>query len=283
MSKTIVYYHANCLDGFTGAWAAWKKFGKQADYRGLEHTEDPVCVPPGRDIYFIDYCYESLVMEQIIKKSKHVTVLDHHISQKEAVSLAPTSAFSLEHSGCYLAWKHFHPKKKMPLLVKVIEDNDLFAFRVLQTREYIALFSGLSFDFKLWNKIERDLEDPKKRKEYVQKGKTLLEYKKQLVSRVLSWAEHVEFQGHRAFAVNTPLFYSDAANAVWKEKGVHLGISWSYSDGKIEISLRSDGKVDVSKLAAKYGGGGHRCAAGFWVPFSKGFPWKRLASLKSNA
>ena len=30
--KTVVLYHANCHDGFGGAFAAWKKFGDAADY-----------------------------------------------------------------------------------------------------------------------------------------------------------------------------------------------------------------------------------------------------------
>jgi phosphoesterase RecJ-like protein len=36
-------------------------------------------------------------------------------------------------------------------------------------------------------------------------------------------------------------------------------------DGKVKASLRSRGMVDVNKLAAEYGGGGHRHAAGLFV------------------
>lgn len=37
-------------------------------------------------------------------------------------------------------------------------------------------------------------------------------------------------------------------------------------DGSIRVSLRSRGAVDVSAIAARHGGGGHRFAAGFTVP-----------------
>ena len=37
-------------------------------------------------------------------------------------------------------------------------------------------------------------------------------------------------------------------------------------DGRVRCSLRSRGEVDVSKLAAKFGGGGHRNASGTYLP-----------------
>ena len=37
-------------------------------------------------------------------------------------------------------------------------------------------------------------------------------------------------------------------------------------DGRIRCSLRSRGPLDVSKIAAKFGGGGHTMAAGTFLP-----------------
>jgi len=38
------------------------------------------------------------------------------------------------------------------------------------------------------------------------------------------------------------------------------------ADGRVRCSLRSRGAVDVSEIAAKYGGGGHKMAAGTFLP-----------------
>ncbi|HKF20587.1 MAG TPA: bifunctional oligoribonuclease/PAP phosphatase NrnA [Candidatus Angelobacter sp.] len=38
------------------------------------------------------------------------------------------------------------------------------------------------------------------------------------------------------------------------------------SDGRVRISLRSKGAVNVSEIAGKFGGGGHECAGGFSTP-----------------
>jgi phosphoesterase RecJ-like protein len=37
-------------------------------------------------------------------------------------------------------------------------------------------------------------------------------------------------------------------------------------DGRIKCSLRSKGQVDVCKIAQKFGGGGHKMAAGTYLP-----------------
>lgn len=39
----------------------------------------------------------------------------------------------------------------------------------------------------------------------------------------------------------------------------------SYSDGRVKVSMRSRGETDVGRLAADFGGGGHRLAAGALV------------------
>jgi len=38
--EIVVLYHANCLDGFGAAYAAWKKFGDTADYIPVQYGEE---------------------------------------------------------------------------------------------------------------------------------------------------------------------------------------------------------------------------------------------------
>ena len=77
---------------------------------------------------------------------------------------------------------------------------------------------------------------------------------------------------HKAYFVNSTVLASDIGNAL-ALKGIDQGISYaivgSYNP-KYKgwgFSLRSlhgtrDGAADVSLIAGKYGGGGHRAAAG---------------------
>ena len=50
---------------------------------------------------------------------------------------------------------------------------------------------------------------------------------------------------------------------VYAIKGLEIALFFRERDGKkIKVSFRSKGGVDVNSLAAKFGGGGHRQAAG---------------------
>ena len=78
-------YHANCPDGFGGAYAAWKKFGKDAEYIPVKHGNP---VPDGLSdacVYLIDFCYPKEIMDSIVSGAASVTILDHHLGMKDVV------------------------------------------------------------------------------------------------------------------------------------------------------------------------------------------------------
>ncbi|MBI4268407.1 hypothetical protein HY627_01060 [Candidatus Uhrbacteria bacterium] len=272
----IILYHARCLDGFSGAWAAWKKFGSRAEYLALEHQEAPPKILKGRELYFVDFCYSEAVMKKIIQESVRTVVLDHHVSQKDVVKLAHDWRFALNHSGCVLAWQYFHPKKPMPFLLRTVEDNDLFVFRMKTTKTLIGEIAMTPCDFKGWSALAKKLDSKAQREKLVARGQILLDHKEGIVDRLMGMIEEVRFEGYRVYVVNATTFHSDAANRIYTVKKTPFGIAWFYKGGKLHVSLRSNGRVDVSKLALKYGGGGHRGAAGFVLPLDGIFPWKRV-------
>ncbi|MEK7122471.1 MAG: hypothetical protein AAB855_01295 [Patescibacteria group bacterium] len=273
--KPVIFYHDKCSDGFFGAWAAWKKFGASVEYRGLSHEihKLPSDVS-GKDITFIDYCLPGDLFSRLKKKARHVTVIDHHITHRDVGAQADENTFALNKSGCVLAWEYFHPRKKVPALLRVIQDYDLFTLKLKKTREVITALELHERTFKGADALVRDFEKPAFRKSLELLGHFLLEYKEVFVGRLLEIATPVIFHGHKAYAVNTHTFYSETGARLYQEKDVHLGIAWYYKNGRIKISLRSDGKVNCAQLAAQYGGGGHVGAAGFWIDFDGTFPWK---------
>lgn len=280
MEKPLILFHGKrCPDGFGAAWAAWKKFGNKAEYQPLEHNEPPPKDMSNREVYFLDYCYSLPVAKELYQKNSHITVLDHHISQKEAIMAAPRHVYVKNHSGAVLAWNFFHPKKRIPKLLEIVEDMDLFSFNISGTKEYSESFTSMGlfpFSFKKWDTIVRAFEKREYRKKYYLLGKELLKYKEQKLQNLLTSAERVEFEGYQVYAVNTPIYYSEIANLVCTTFKVPFGISWYYRSGRIHVSLRSLGKVDVSKIAVKYGSGGHARAAGFSVPLVGILPWKTI-------
>ena len=172
-----------------------------------------------------------------------------------------------------LAWKYFHPGKKVPKFLLHVEDGDLWKFKVPGTREISLATENEPQDFKTWDRLIRDAEDAVKRKKYIEKGKAIQGYEQALIERIMEDAESVLFEGIKAMAVNTPVIISHTGNSIVHTMKVSMAILWRKNRDQIVVSLRSNGKVDVSKIAQKYGGGGHKAAAGFSFPARLDFPW----------
>ena len=274
MKNIVILYHKNCPDGFSGAWAAWKKFGKKADYFGVEYQQPPLRGLKNKEIYIIDFCYQkSEIMKRLLHDNKKVVVIDHHITLKELSKISSGRVFDLNHSGAVLAWKYFFPKKATPKLLLHIEDVDLWKFKLPHTKELMSALALCSFNFKVWNKIAVDWQNPKSRKKYIKEGEIILKYEQKIIERLLKSADKAKFGNYKAAVVNSPVLQSEIGNALVKS-GYQIGVIWSQKNNKKRISLRSNGKTDVSKLAQKYGGGGHKAASGFALKIDKPFPWK---------
>lgn len=273
-STSIILYHAKCRDGFSAAWAAWKKFGNKAEYIGLEHHLPLPEGFKGKTIYFLDYAPSEAEMTQLLAENERVIILDHHVSQEKEIKMASEFVYDNNHSGAVLAWNYFHSGKKTPRFLLHVEDADIWKFKVPGTREILLATENALQDFKTWDRLVREMEDGVKRKKYIEHGKAIREYERALIERIMEDAELVTFEGHNALAANTPVIISETGNAMVREMKVPVAILWRKQGDKIVVSLRSDGKVDVSQIAKKYGGGGHKSAAGFSFSFGQAFPWK---------
>ena len=278
--KIMVFYHEDA-DGFTGAWAAWKKLKNTADYSPIHHDNKPLDTlalnAEGKDIYIIDYSFKPEEMKKLVAVNKKVVLIDHHITSAESAKIATESLYDISHSGAYLAWKYFHPNKKTPKLINYVEDYDLWNFKIPFTQELTLFLSTKKFNFKAWDKLAVEFEDASKRKELIKQGEIMLAYKENLIGELLERGEEVVFEGHRAFAVNSPVFESEIGHHIYEKKGM-LAIIWSYrkkhGKPKLKVSLRSDKNINVAEIALKYGGGGHKSSAGFTLEKEIEFPWK---------
>ncbi|MEX2090888.1 MAG: DHHA1 domain-containing protein [Candidatus Paceibacterota bacterium] len=276
----VVLYHADCTDGFSAAWAAWKKFGDKADYIGIDPGTKPISGLKGKEIYMVDLIYPVQYLKKLISENKKFVAIDHHVSNQEASKLVPDGLFDISHSGAVLSWKYFHPKIKVPRFFEYVEDMDLWKFKLPKTKEIISYLDMFDFSFPKWNEISNGIETKSKFNKYVEVGSLLLKYQDRVIERIISnHANLVNFLGYKTYAVNSPIFNSQIANVLSK-KLPPMGIVWvQESNGSVHISLRSDGTVDVSKLAAKFnGGGGHKRSAGFNVKNCSELPWKKLKS-----
>jgi nanoRNase/pAp phosphatase (c-di-AMP/oligoRNAs hydrolase) len=280
MKKDIVvlYDGEDCRDGFSSAWVARKKFGNKASYIGVIHQAPIPAGIKNKDVYFFDFCYPKKIIEQLVKQNKKVIVVDHHLSSKEDAKAATSYVVDMKHSGAVLAWKYFYPKKQVPLFLRYVEDYDLWNFKLPGTRTLAVLLDTFKFKFDVWDKLVNSFENKKTLKRYMDEAKIMEIYEKSISNKFAEAADDVVFNGIEAKVANLPgMFRSEVAN-ILVEKGAKLTIIWNKEGNVIHVSLRSKkgGPVDVSKLAEKYGGGGHQAAAGFRIFNGDPFPWKLI-------
>lgn len=273
----IVIYHADCPDGLAAAWVAWKKFGDIADYFAVFHNNlSLIDGLQGKQIYLLDMTYDMQSMKKLMKNNE-VVVLDHHVSRKRETESVPKHLYSSDKSGAGLAWEYFFSDKPMPYLLGLVQEEDLWRFSSENVKEILAAISIMPFpyeNFPEFEKIVNELEDPKKRVAYVERGKIVMQHEKVLLQEMVERANPVTFDGYDLMAVNSSVLVSELGHELALKNSPGIAIIWSVRHGRIAVSLRGDGNIDVSKIATKYGGGGHHSAAAFTLPLDTPLPWK---------
>ncbi len=285
MKNILVIYHGDCADGFSGAWAAWKKFGNRAEYVAASRHVGPPSVK-GKEVYCIDFIYRpASVIKKMEREAARLVLIDHHVSSKPLMAFSKEYWFSLERSGAVLAWEYFHPvegrgphrtlrpEKQIPELLRYVEDSDLWKFKLPNSRAIGAYIGLFDFDFRTWEKLAKELQSSTGRRRAAERGRLLLKYQEGIISDIIAHAREVRFEGKKVLAANSPVFDSQIGHAL-AERRPPFGIVWREEDGLIRVSLRAKGNFDVAKIAQKYGGGGHKAAAGFLLTRGVKLPWK---------
>lgn len=276
--KIIVIYHGDCADGFGGAYAAWKKFGARAAYLPAMDRFALPCPLKNKEVYLIDYTYQEDLVKKLLRDNVRVTVIDHHITAARAAKLTQKYSFDLNRSGAVLAWRYFHPGKKIPMLLRYVEDRDLWHWKLPGSKAILTYFGLTERTFSKWDQTVKKLEQAAHRKVYREKGELLLRYEKMMIDDILPGAEKVGFAGHAVYAINAPHRFTSEIGTLLAKKKHSFAIVWREVDGTVKVSMRSDGSVDVAKIAQKFNGGGHKAAAAFSIPVVANgvikFPWK---------
>ncbi len=275
----VVLYHGKCPDGFAAAYAAWKKFGDSADYIPVDHGDAPPEGLEGREVYIVDFCYETAEqMKTLAETTKHLVVLDHHESAKALAESAPEHVYDVARSGATIAWSYFHPAAPMPRLMTYLEDGDLYRYALPETRDVFSYLLVIPFDFTKWDALARGLENDTERAEILKKAKAYTEFFEAFARMSVERAKKVRFEGYEVYFVATHpniTVKSYVGNQLYKKLPPFAIIVTAHPNG-FGVSLRGDESVDVSKIAGKYGGGGHAGSAGFFIPNGSHMPWVEI-------
>ena len=252
-----VLYHKNCNDGFGAAWIAWKALGGQAKYIPVQHGEPPPEIPEGAIVTIVDFAYPRDVLMELREKTASLWVLDHHKTAAQDLAGLDFTTFDMQKSGAMLAWDYWFAGEPAPVLIRYIQDKDLWLFQLENSPEVSAALGSYPKDFAVWDMLSVD-----------DLAKDGIAIRRAVNCQVLDHVEMATLQhvgGYLVPVVNATCHTSeigDQLNADYPDRPFSASYS-DLGDGRRKWSLRSRGEFDVSEVAKKFGGGGHQNAAGF--------------------
>lgn len=290
---SMCFYHADS-DGRMSA-AIVKSFDSNCRMIEIEHGFDEgwlmsMCVGwHVSKIYIVDFSFSeeifcSIIRHLVVLKKGEIIWIDHHKSAMEKLSemwhSRKIKGFrSIKNSGCVLTWKYFYPEKEIPRIVKLVEDYDLWKFKYGDQTKYFAEFNRFfnlhNFLYFLNNSdgtIELAIND----------GKIMYLDKLMRIKERLKKGEGKEiiFKGYKTLLINNTEFFDGSllGNEICAD-GYDVALKYGFKETQIVFGLNSKGRVDVSKIAMGFGGGGHKNASGFTLDIKEGL--KLLKKLNS--
>lgn len=264
--KTLVLYHGHCADGFGAAWAAWTALGDQAAYQPVQYGAPLPDVAGYDTLYCVDFSYPRAQILQWQVDHERVIVLDHHRTAEAELAGLAGCTFDMDKSGAMLAWEHFRGPQPAPYLIRFVQDRDLWRWAMPHSREVSAALWSYPMEFDVWSALALRLDCAAG--DVVSEGEAILRYMGQQVALICDQARHVEVDGHAVPMVNATNLWSEIGEELLRRypDAPYAATYYETKHGLRKWSLRSRGDFDVSAVAQRHGGGGHKAAAGYEEP-----------------
>jgi len=273
----IIIYHKNCSDGFCAAWLLHKLY-PNAEFIPMNYGETPPNVT-NEDMIIADFSFKREVMLDLKVQARSILVLDHHKTAQAELEGLDFCVFDMEKSGARLVHDHwlddFNALGVPHWLVDYTEDRDLWRWKLPMSKEVSAGLSSYEKDFGTWDLISENGSQTLQ-----VDGSAILRYQEQVAQDHYTKPIPVIIDGHNVPCVNATTLFSEVAGKL--AENAPFGVAWfRRQDGKFQFSLRSRGEFDVSVIAKKFGGGGHRNAAGFELEFEEMATFLRFGLLQA--
>ncbi len=296
--KNIIIHH-NDFDGISSAAIVYQNLksvfkGNIEFYETNYNREFDFSIVDQDDfVYIVDFSFPIGEMKLLKKSCSNLIWIDHHktaIEEAEKYGFRTSGIIEIGYAGVELTWLYFNnieilltnDKKailnSIPINVKLVGrydvwDKDFSKSRFTDPWTFQYGLRALSKEYDLrnptseiWNELlneKNHITDLRQR--IFTSGEGVLAYKKQEYNIGLSSSFEVDFEGLKVITINNVLHGSmqlekiednyDATVVFHRKKDIWLFSMYSSKDN-----------IDVGSIAKKYGGGGHKGAAGFSCP-----------------
>jgi uncharacterized protein len=293
--KTTVVYHRADFDGIFCREIA-RKFLPEAELIGWDHGDPYVTMPQEGLVYILDLspdCLNASAVETTIWN--RIVWIDHHKSSIEKFSRgeflhAQIPGYRIDGvAACRLAWQWFvrsngaqevPPNRGLPgkenfisrqvpepLAVRLAGEYDIWDKRDPRAELFQHGLRSMELDRSSWNYLLGDMPDSEvfvsallKRGEAIQYAQT-----RQNESVIKEIGFTFQWEGLTFIACNAARYNSHLFTAgILPEHDACFGFKWTGKDWSVSLyGVPGKPEVDLSKIAVKYGGGGHKQACGF--------------------
>lgn len=268
----LCIYHIADHDGKGSAAIVKRKF-PEIELLGLNHDmEIPYEEIEKHDKIII--CDIALPIDYMfnLSKTKDLTWIDHHASvinsYNDAIAKGAPELDGLRRVGTAalrLTWEYFYPDKPEPEGVKLLGLNDIFDLRDPRVRPFEYAFQSMGVNRPTDDTWDSLLDGTLDIDKAVEKGEAILSWVRNRNIRLShNMAFESEYMGYKCICANMPQGYSEFFDSVPNIKDYDFMCNFYMNKNNLwNLSFYSHkDEVDVSKIAASLGGGGHVHAAG---------------------
>lgn len=247
-----------------------------------------------KNVLMCDFSMDEETIIAIINNTKSFLLIDHHENSTEDKEYLPECLriYDVTKSSVILTWTFLYPNEEAPLFIKYIQDRDLWIRKLPNTDQFSIGLCLEKRDFMTWEKFIMNDNVNK----LISQGMEIETNQKKLILEICQTAYYQDFfidelasecigashsQTIRKYkkvwiiCVNFPELKTDIGNLLLNLfPDCSFSMVYHHNNHKKQaaISLRSnDNKLDVSLIANRFGGGGHRNAAGFVIPNFNGY------------
>lgn len=222
-------------------------------------------------VYFVDYSFtenNKWVLDYLINKGCNLIWCDHHDSSIKLINKYPNydkikGIRKTGISGAALTYMYLYNTEydNIPDFIKYVSDYDCWIFKYGENTTYFKLGMD-TINHDALDNIWLELIDISDLLEVIDRGKLIKKYIDIDNAEYLNdYGYESEIEGYKCYVVNRK---TNSWIFGKKYNEYPLVVVWAYNGTNYSYSLySSDKNVDCSKIAEKYGGGGHKGAAGF--------------------
>jgi len=268
----LCIYHIADHDGKGSAAIVGRKFA-DVEFLGFNHDMDVPweAIERHNEIVICDIALPLEVMFDLSER-KDLIWIDHHASvideYNQAIQAGKKEIKGIRENGTaaiMLTWEYFFPEEEVPEGVKLLALNDIYDLRDKRVRPFEYAFQSMGVNKPQDGSWTDLFEGRLNIDDMVAKGNAILSWVRNRNHRLCkAMSFESSFKGKKCICANMPQGYSEFYDSIKNIRSYAFMCNF-FMTGKNTWNLsfytaRDD--VDVSKIAAEFGGGGHRKAAG---------------------